>query len=575
MKKKGVLKRASKLQLLGLQELAIGGIKLSRKAIKSLIFILMSSCLLLFQNCGSPIDFTSKDDSNSGLEIIPGDEENLGGEDGLGDVDECVENSIGERDCSGDDSENDDSNDDGDNDSGGDEEEEEDDSTDLISCEENQLLRPYRNLLQNSSFEISDDREGLKFGIPLKKLHGEKYDHYSALPGLRRYSIDQNKRANAWLSKKAPVELLGYGLVADYPEFKRSKRAKRLRRKMGSRHIELDSSDNAEVYQDFIVCNGDGQYELSFFYASRTGDSSSSMKVYIDDVLVDYVDGERVKNWFRMRYTVSNSKEGVHRIRFVADGASDSYGALVDTVKLKMIRHSRPGVVTVLLSLGDKHQGENVIDEGLTKKLIHKVIRYASAKKRPRILMVKDGNHRGEDPEDTKYILSVLENYRRGKDIVFMDEPNGGLKLEDLKGFDLIWWNNPGYPFSSSKSVQAMLDFEGGVVISGDDMAHAKSNELQALVTELTGLKYLNNGVSYKGKNLDNNKGESYQLSLNSFGLNAWLKKYDLDGIQVYYGNDIDHTEVAREDLKVFVKASLTHLGLDLDNLPVVVGYKK
>ena len=120
-----------------------------------------------------------------------------------------------------------------------------------------------------------------------------------------------------------------------------------------------------------------------------------------------------------------------------------------------------------------------------------------------------------------------------------------------------------------------MLDFEGGVVISGDDMAHAKSNELQALVTELTGLKYLNNGVSYKGKNLDNNKGESYQLSLNSFGLNAWLKKYDLDGIQVYYGNDIDHTEVAREDLKVFVKASLTHLGLDLDNLPVVVGYKK
>ncbi|MEC9281730.1 MAG: hypothetical protein VX642_03380 [Bdellovibrionota bacterium] len=554
---------------------------MSKVAIKSILIVLFSSCILFFQNCGSPIDFSSKNDGNSGLEVIPGDEENLGDEDGLDDVEECSENSVGEEDCSSEDDSSDDGSSDGDSgdddDSSDDpaDDEDEDDSTDLISCEENQLLRPHRNLLQNSSFEISDYREGLIHRIPLPKLRGDKYDHYSALPGRRKLSIDGKQRANAWLSKLEPMSLVSYGLSADYPKMRKDLRSKMLKRRMGSRHIELDSSGNSEMYQDFIVCNGEGQYELSFFYASHTGDSSSSMSVYIDDVLIDAINGDRVKNWFRMRYTLSNLNEGVHRIRFVAEGASDSQGALLDSVKLKMKRHARPGVVTILLSLGDQKQGQNVLDESLTKKLIHKVIRYSSAKHRPKILMIRDRNHRNETPQDTQYILSVLEDYRRGSDIVFMDEPDAGLSVDDLKDYDLIWWNNPGHPFSKKNSVQALLDFEGGVVISGDDMAHANGSSIQPLVEDLTGLKYLNNGVNFMGEYIDNNKGGAYELSINSFGLNRWLKKYDLDGVKAYYGNDIDHTEVTRDDLKVFVKAGLGHLGIDAEELPVVVGYKK
>ena len=513
----------------------------------------------MFQNCGSPMDFTSKDKaSNQGLEVAESPEENLETEPVIDPEEEVPEPPVFEEEIHEKEKEDNEEEEKT-------QEEEEDESVDLGECLEKHDKKAHRNLLQNSSFERADSREGLVNHISLKDLKSRAlaWDLFDSLPGKKI----KGERAEVWFSESFPLELMTYDLVIGKPLRKSQKT-----RHVGNLHLELDSSGNSVVSQEFISCNREGQYVLSFLYASRTGNESSGMNVYINDELITSIDGiSEVRAWKRHKYTISNLPDGLHKLRLEATGSSDGLGALVDNVRIHQKRLSKPGVVTILMALGDKHKDELVIDPKDSKRLIRNAVRYASGVKKPRILLVRDRNHRNEDLEDSDYIREKL--YPHTEDVDFIEEPSAGLSLNDLADYDLVWWNNPGNVLASSKSLDTLLAFDGGVVISGDDVSRGAGN-LQAKVTKLTGLKYLNNGASYQGVGLDNNNGQSYQVVIRRMGLNKWLEEEVLEGKVFFYGNDIDHTEPAREKLKIFATGTLDHLDREL-KIPVMVGYKK
>lgn len=207
----------------------------------------------------------------------------------------------------------------------------------------------------------------------------------------------------------------------------------------------------------------------------------------------------------------------------------------------------KPGITTILLALGDQNNQKLVGNPVSNQFLAESVIRFSSPKKDPKILIVKAINHHGEDPEDTLYIQSLLSRYQT----TVVAEPSSGLKPDSTQGFDLIWFNNPGYPFSSKVSFDTLMAFEGGVVLQGDDLSRAETFSM----TPLTGLTHIDNGTSVKcGNNTyphDNNSGYQYRVGLNP----EHVQGLDEADITFRYGNDIDNTVVAEPEIIVLAYA--------------------
>jgi hypothetical protein len=205
---------------------------------------------------------------------------------------------------------------------------------------------------------------------------------------------------------------------------------------------------------------------------------------------------------------------------------------------------SKPAVTTILLALGDAADDQLVV-KGLSAQLIAEtVVRYTSNKANPKILLVLDSGHDGEDPEDTLYIRdNLLKRYN----VTFLPEPTGGLSASDLAGYDIIWFNNPGHPMGVKASHDALLNFGGGVVLQGDDLARGNGFSME----DLTGLHYIDNGTSVtcgaQTFSIDNNAAGKYDVTLD------WSKmpNASADMIHFEYGNDIDDSTPARDDLEV------------------------
>lgn len=223
---------------------------------------------------------------------------------------------------------------------------------------------------------------------------------------------------------------------------------------------------------------------------------------------------------------------------------------------------TKPAVTTILLALGDEANNKLVGNPVSNQYLAESVIRFSSPAKNPKILIVRALNHHGEDPEDTVYIKTLLSRYQN----VLIDEPAVGLKPADVAGYDLIWFNNPGYPFSLKVSFDTLMQFDGGVVLQGDDLSRSDTFSM----TPLTGLNFLDNGTSVRcaGRDYphDNNGGEQYRVTLDK----NRIQGLSASEISFRYGNDIDNTTVVDPNAEVLAVA-VGGPAACVDERPVVV----
>jgi hypothetical protein len=210
-------------------------------------------------------------------------------------------------------------------------------------------------------------------------------------------------------------------------------------------------------------------------------------------------------------------------------------------------------VVTILLALGDTFN-QNLIVNGTSAQVIAETaIRYASPLNEPKILVVRDRLNYGESYSDTEYIaLDLLKLY---ESVTLIDEPVGGLQSSDTQGYDLIWFNNPGYPMGNVNTRNTLMNFVGGVVLSGDDMTWGNGFSMEPL----TGLKFIDNGTSVQcagvNYNHDNNSGYQFSVLMDS----NLLPTFPSNALSFQYGNDIDNSVVTDESVEVISWATGGH----------------
>jgi hypothetical protein len=250
-----------------------------------------------------------------------------------------------------------------------------------------------------------------------------------------------------------------------------------------------------------------------------------------------------------------------------SDGSSVDLASPCGTVSCSLAPlTTKPAVTTILLALGDEDSSALVGNSVSNQFLAESVIRFSSPVQNPKILIVRAKDNAGEDPEDTAYIETLLSRYQT----TVIDEPAAGLTTADVQGYDLIWFNNPGHPFSIKVSYDTLLAFDGGVVLQGDDLARSASFSM----TPLTGLTYIDNGASVRCNGVDyphdNNGGEQFRVSLDP----ARIQGIDASSISFRYGNDIDNTTVANPDVEVIAVAQGGPASCT-DTRPAVVTLKK
>jgi hypothetical protein len=206
-------------------------------------------------------------------------------------------------------------------------------------------------------------------------------------------------------------------------------------------------------------------------------------------------------------------------------------------------------VTTILLALGDEANQQLVINGGSSQLIGETVVRYSSPEENPKILLVRDLHFNGEDPEDTLYIKDViLQRYQ----VTYMEEPATGLTADMLQDYDVIWFNNPGHRMSSKATHDALMQFEGAVILQGDDLAQGSGFDME----DLTGLHFMDNGVNVvcsDGNTYyhDNNNGEQYRVTMNP----DQFPRVSSDTIAFRYGNDIDLTRVASDSVEIMATA--------------------
>jgi|GEM_PF-3640017 len=414
--------------------------------------------------------------------------------------------------------------------------------------EENEVLcRKEGNLLINGSFELSDDRVGSR-GKALSQIKQKSWDVFQSLPsGV--------EGVQSWYTSDGPgIEVQGDNTVTAAAH--------------KNRVVELDShggSDtNSTMSQDVLLCRG--KHVIKFMYYPRTKKAGdNTIEVKIDNKVIKTIDMVKTGEWIRVRAPFRVKEKKKYTISFAAKGLDNSLGGLVDSIKLHK-RKRRAGVVTSLLSLGDQDNiAEPLIRKEIATAAIRKYVNFASIKKRPKVLFLKDTRHGGESLEDFNYTESILRELYGSENVSVFSED---LRMQNAEGFDVIYVINPGYPLGSSITSETLSSLKEkgtvGIVLHGDDMARGRNFNLSAL----TGLKYKNNGTSACGIRLNNNVGNQYTVKLRK----RFFKKLSVESRTLSYGNDIDHTEIIKKKMRILAMAK-TPKGCDV-KVPAVVGYK-
>lgn len=173
------------------------------------------------------------------------------------------------------------------------------------------------NLINNGSFEMLAVEPGLVNGINLNEFSspGAKWEIFEKVP--------------FWMTESGSgIEIQTSGVSASAQE--------------GNNLIELDSHANGVMGSDTnskitqVKGLNPGNYKLSFYYQARTQDSSSELRVLINDAEVNLVSFSN-SQWHFVEINVPVSNLGSVKIGFEGSGAQDSLGALLDNVKLMQV----------------------------------------------------------------------------------------------------------------------------------------------------------------------------------------------------------------------------------------------
>jgi hypothetical protein len=431
-----------------------------------------------------------------------------------------------------DDGEGDDSSDDGDDDG---------------AVDPSELCQVKGNLIQNGSFELSDNRIGQR-GKMLSSIVSKNWDVYQSLPS------DTLNKDSWYTSSGAGIEVQGDNTVTKAPH--------------GNRVVELDShgaeNTNSTMAQDVLLCKG--KHILKFMYYPRTNTAGDNIiEVSVNGEVIKSVDMVKIGKWVRIRAPFKVNEQKTYKISFAAKGMNNSLGGLVDQIKLhKKIK--RAGVVTSLISLGDQDNITSpLIRREVASAIIRKSVNFASIKKDPKILFVKDTRHNNESLDDFVLTESVLRELFGDANVSVWSED---LRAQNAVGFDVIYVVNPGHPLGSSITADTLKNLRDtgkvGIVLHGDDMSRGRNFALN----DLTGLKYKSNGTSACGINIDNNRGNKYSVKLRK----RFFKKLSVEARIMDYANDIDHTEVVNPKVRILAMAKAPN-GCDL-KIPAIVGYK-
>ncbi|MDA0966314.1 MAG: type I secretion C-terminal target domain-containing protein [Proteobacteria bacterium] len=110
----------------------------------------------------------------------------------------------------------------------------------------------------------------------------------------------------------------------------------------GNQKVELDSHTNSNMYQDIPVHECGQLFLLEFDYSAREhGDTaaSSAVEVYWNGQLVDTITSGS-SGWNTYSYELFAQGADTARLEFKAAGTDDSYGGLIDDVKVFAISTS-------------------------------------------------------------------------------------------------------------------------------------------------------------------------------------------------------------------------------------------
>ena len=161
-----------------------------------------------------------------------------------------------------------------------------------------------------------------------------------------------------------------------------------------------------------------------------------------------------------------------------------------------------------------------------------------------KILLVHDYNNHDEDNDDPDKITADLKALYGAGNVTTKD-PCTILRPEDVDGFDVVWFSNPGWPMGNSTSMpttfNTLLNFRGtggGLVLQGDDITQSSTG---SLMESLTFLKFTNNGTSACGQSIDGWGPGSYRVSFVNDSTHPLLVG-GLAGKSFDYHNDIDHS---------------------------------
>ncbi len=197
--------------------------------------------------------------------------------------------------------------------------------------------------------------------------------------------------------------------------------------------------------------------------------------------------------------------------------------------------------------------------------LAQEIVNAVAPRNNPTVLVVLDDNHHGESQDDAAYVKSLLVS--RGFQADLINEPSNGIREEQLDGYDVVWFSNPGYPVDDLSSMQAIAAFRahgGSVVLQGDDITWSMGASFS--MTPYTKLRHVDNGTNFCGRLTDNNAGARFAVR---FGDNA---PASLAGKVWNYGDDIDVSVPIIDDPR-FVLASATLPGTNCGSIPVVTIY--
>jgi hypothetical protein len=215
----------------------------------------------------------------------------------------------------------------------------------------------------------------------------------------------------------------------------------------------------------------------------------------------------------------------------------------------------------VLLTLGNPG-----IDEATASGIATNAVAYTSPVANPTVLVVLDENHHGEFADDANYVADLLST--SGYATTRLDEQDGGISIDDLTGYDVVWYSNPGYPMDDAASrdaLQAFLATGGGVVLQGDDMGWSFGDGFS--MSPLTDLQFVSNGTDFCGEHTDNDEGAYFRVTLGDDDSPAID---GLHGASFLYGDDIDDTVPMAVGEQVHATATLDGRD-DCDTVPVIV----